>query len=490
MSKTRISRLFTNTSFYVLASLLQSGASFFLIPFYTRSMSKAEFGASDQIIQAITLLGLVASFGLPLGLARGIYLEGNDPTGQKKMIGALCTFIFSITVSVCTLLFFLRDALAPLLFGHDFNIQWFTLGILMFLVSSLQAIPLLVYRTLQKASLTTLWSLCLFVINATGSVALVVYFHMGLTGMLLANLIGYSVIMFAQVPQFSRYCSLNFNFKRLAPLFAFGLPILPNLAARNILETANRYILPYYHGLAELGTLTMASKVSGIINTLILTPFMFASLPFIYSRSMDSDAPKLFGRLTYYITILLSIMFICIEAFKSTIVAILGGTQYADATPVITIIMIGILCSGLQNLVAAGIHIKKKIPQEAAIMVGSSCISVLANFAFIPHFKSLGAAMAVTTGFLCFLVGTFFLAQKYYPVPYPFKKIFRTLILLAVCIVTMNFLKIDLIGYLLIPGFIGFLLIADRSLVNDVHSLITQILSAKQKKNINNQENG
>ncbi len=480
--KTPIAGLFSNTLFYIVAAFLQSGVSFILIPFYTRAMSKAEFGAMDQIGQAVVLLCLVGNLGLPLGLARGFYLENNDDKGRRKLVGTLFSFIGLLTFGISGILICFKPQLSKLLFGNTYRTEWFSFGILVFILSTFQQIPLLVLRTLEKAGLSTMWSLALFIVNACTTVIFVVVLHRGLTGMLCAYCISYGMIMILQFTWFGRYCSLNFEFKRLAPLFAFGLPMLPNMAARNILETANRYILPHYHGLAELATLTMAAKISSIINAMLLMPFIFACVPFIYSHAHDPKSPKMFGRLTYYMSIVLCILFLAIEAFKKPLLAFLGGSQYSDSGPVITVVMIGVVLSGLQNVVSAGIHISKKIPQESAIMVIASLVSVACNFLLIPHFKSLGAASAVTIGFFIFLAGTFWLSQKHYPVPYPYKKIASTLVFVLIARIGLQLTGNEFIHAAIVGAFVLMLTVIDRSLVRDVRSLFVQIIAERNAK--------
>jgi O-antigen/teichoic acid export membrane protein len=412
----------------------------------------------------------------------GFYLEGNDTEGRRKLVGALFVFLGLASIVEVGALFFVQSRLSPLLFGSGYRSEWFVLGILFFLLSGFQQLPLMVLRTAQDARRSTIWSLRVFLINAAGVVLFVVVLHRGLTGMLIAYCIGYGSMMVVQFASFGPYVRLNFEFRRLAPLFAFGLPMLPNMAARNVLETANRYILPHYHGLPELATLTMAAKIAGIVNSLLLVPFAFACLPFVYARAHDADSPKLFGRLTYYIAIILCLLFLFIEATKTWLLNVLGGAQYADAAPVITIMMIGIVFSGLQNMVAAGVHITKKIPQEAAIMVGASLVSVIANFLLIPHFKSAGAAGATTIGFFCFLIGTFVLAQRYFPIPYPYRKIILTFTGAAACWWVMGFFDNTLTRVVPVILYVVALVILDRTLLREGRALVQQIVASVRDK--------
>jgi predicted TPR repeat methyltransferase len=53
--------------------------------------------------------------------------------------------------------------------------------------------------------------------------------------------------------------------------------------SRKMLEVSDRYIIPHYHSLAEIGNYSMGAKVANILEVALLVPFLYAWQPFYYS---------------------------------------------------------------------------------------------------------------------------------------------------------------------------------------------------------------
>ena len=79
---------------------------------------------------------------------------------------------------------------------------------------------------------------------------------------------------------------------------------------------------------------------------------------------------------------------------------------------------LSVLFNGLQYCISAGIHLRKKLKWEVMIMVAAAILNIVLNVMLIPTYKGTGAAMATAAAYLFYLLGTFVLAQKNYPVAY------------------------------------------------------------------------
>ncbi len=411
------------------ANFLQRGLSFLLIPLYAAYFSTAEFGAMDMLYQMAIALALLTSFGLPQGLVRGFYLAGESKDQdsvdtqmpleeRRKLLGALITFLLPISL-VCTgALVLFAEPLSHLLFQSEGRSQWIRLTALLYLALVMQGLPLQLYKTEQKSRAFAAWSLTAFSLIALGNLYFIVVLKMGLPGMLLGNLLGVGgtalILSLLILPK----AHLNWDWKRLAPLFAFGLPMLPNLLSRKILEVGNRYMIPHWHGLSEVGMFSMGARVSSIMDILLLVPFLYAWQPFFYSLAGKADSPKIFARVTHYFFLLLTGIFLGMQVFQTAILHFLGRGRYDEAGPVVSLLVLAAMLNGIQYCVSAGIHLRKKLVTEMWLMAGIATVNIMLNLLLIPRFGAQGAAAATATAFGFFLIGSFITAQRVYPVPY------------------------------------------------------------------------
>jgi len=411
--------LFRSSSLYALSNLLQRGAGFLLIPLYARYFSTAEFGAMDQIYQGALVLILVTSIGLPQGLVRGIHLDTKTEDERRRLVGALVALLVPVTVLTAALLMAGREPVARLLFRGAGEPAWVALGAGFFLALSLYQMPMELLKVRRQASHYVAWSLSTFILVVAGNLYFIVDRGMGLPGMLLAGILAYGAVAAALWARSLGSIVWNLEFRRLAPLFAFGLPMLPALLCRKILEVADRYMIPWYHGLDELGIYVMGAKVAAIVEVLVLVPFLYAWQPFFYSHADDPAAPRLFARATHVLALLLAALFLVVTATRDVILEVLGRGRFAAAGPVVSVLVLAVACNGLQYCVSAGIHLKRRLVPEMFIMVGAAALNLALNVVLIPPFRGMGAAIATLVAYAAYLAGTYVLAQRSYPIEYP-----------------------------------------------------------------------
>lgn len=416
-----LKKLLSNSVIYAVCTFLQRGLTFILLPLYGRYFSKGEFGAMDNLYQFALILALLGSFGLPQGLVRGFYLDKNEnPEEEKWVLGSLLSLLLPWTIFLAGIIFIFSHSLNSLLFKDQGNPLWIQITAGLYLAMSIQQLPLQLYKTRQKAMIYAVWSLITFGVILLGNILFIVVFPMGLTGMLLSYLIGYGATGLILLFPLLKEVVLNLNFEKLRPLFAFGLPMLPALLARKVLEVSDRYMIPQYHSLEELGVYVMGIRVASILEVLVLVPFLFAWQPFYYSQSTNPQAPQLFARVTHYVLILLSSLFLLVEVFKDSILRFFGDTKFIGASSLVTLLVLAVIFNGMQYCISPGIHLKKKLVTEAVLMIFAAILNICLNFIFIPSMGGYGAALATLLSYLFYFLSTTMVSQYHYPVPYQF----------------------------------------------------------------------
>jgi O-antigen/teichoic acid export membrane protein len=461
------------------ATVIQSAINFFLIPVYARNLSKAEFGAMDQILQFIAIVQLLASVGLPLGMVRGFYLAANNEETRRRMAGVLFNFVFPVTLLVSLGIFLFAGPLSNLIFAGNGKVEWIQWSVVLIVITSVSGLPMAMLRTLQASKAYALWSVVMALINASATVALLLGPYFSLTNLIIVNCVSSAVIAAAIFPRFLKYARLNVRLSLLSPMFAFGVPLLPSSLARKALEVSGRYMLPHFCGLAEVGTFTMGLKIALILDTLVLFPFSNAWMPYFYSQSKNPDAPVLFARITGLAVMALCFIILAIEAIKPFLLSLLGGGRFADSSPVVSALLLGIGINGVQYTVSPGIHLSKKLVHDAVLMVLSAAVCILLNALLIPRFHSTGAALAIAGGYGFYLCTTFFLSRHYYPIGYPWKNIVITIITAAGCWCAISNFDNIIVRVLLVGIFAGVCVSLDPSLLSMTHNLQGKIFNRK-----------
>jgi O-antigen/teichoic acid export membrane protein len=415
-------KLLTNSGFYAVAGLFQRGISFLLIPLYARYLTRGEFGAFEQLFQGAAFLFLFVTVGLPWGMVRGYYLGSEKEEDRRKMLGVLCEVMLPVTVVVAGVLVAFAEPIASALFAGEGRSEWVRITGIFFILYSLYQLPTSLYRITQQSAKYTFWSIMTFLIIAVSAVIGIVVLKLGLTGLLLANCIGYGAVGIVLFIRLLPQLRLNLQFERLKPLFALGLPMLPAMIARKSLMFADRFMMPQWHEMDVLGIYSIGARAIQALDVLILVPFLHAWQPLFYSMAKNADAPRFFARISFLFLLLVCNLVLVLALTKSQIVQVLGGGKFAGAEPIMMILVLSVAFNGIQYTISPGIHIKKKLIPEAMIMVGVCLLNLLLNVWLIPPLAGIGAALATTFSYLVYLIGTFLLSQHHYPVGYPWAR--------------------------------------------------------------------
>ena len=473
-------QLFSDSVIYALANILQRGMMLILLPIYARYFSKSEFGAMDLLYQSILILVLISSLGLPQGLPRGFYKENTTEEDNKKLLGVLSLFIFPITLTVFGLIWLLSPAITEILFNQQGSEDWIKLTAILFFAMVLQQFPLAVLKAQKKAAQYSLWSFITFILVASSNIYFIIYKQMGLPGMLISNIIGFGSVGVILTAQLSTHIKINIEWHRLTPLLAFGLPMLPALLFRKVIDVSDRYFLPQLHSMDALGEYVMAVKIANMIEIAVLTPFLFAWQPFFYSIAHQENAKEIFAKVTLYFFMILSLVFLIIVILAPEILQIIGNGGYASSINMSVFLVLAALLNGVQYTISPGIHLSNKLTKEAACMFAAAVVNIIFNIILIPIYAGIGAAYATLIAFGFYLVITFCLANKFYPIKYQYGYILKTAILTAIFSILIyqehNIgIKLGLLSiYLIIgPAF-------------DLYRLKTLSLFSQFKKNHNN----
>lgn len=428
MSSGGLKRLAASTVLYAVSNLFQRGLMLILLPLYARYFTKAEFGAMDLIYQAVLVLIILSSLGMPQGLPRGFNTAGATDADNRKLIGVLTAVLIPSLVIVSAFIFLFSDELSALLFNGEGEVEWMTLSALFFASMVIQQYPLQILKARQSALEYSAWSILTFLIVTAGNVSLIAFYGMGLKGMLIANILGFGLVGLVIFIRSIAWMDFNFEFQRLRPLLQFGLPMLPALLGRKVLEASDRYMIPQYSSLDQLGEYVMGVKIANVIEVLILVPFLFAWQPFFYSISNRADAKEIFARVTFYFFVLSLFVFLSMYAVHREALHFLGGGAYSTSTFVIMCLVVSVLVNGVQYTISPGIHLSSRLVQEAGLMLVAAGLKMVLNFLLIPHFLLDGAAFGTLVAYAFYFFSTFYLSQRLYPISYDLRRYFKVLV--------------------------------------------------------------
>ena len=133
--------------------------------------------------------------------------------------------------------------------------------------------------------------------------------------------------------------------------------------------------------------------------------------------------------LTYFIFILFWAG-LCLAFFSKEIIELLAlNPDYWAAYQVVPYIILAYIFSGAKSVANLGLYLKRKTKYIAYLTIGAAVLNVVLNFILIPKYKMMGAAIATIISFVALYIVTYFVASRFYKIPYENMKLLKMLIL-------------------------------------------------------------
>ncbi|NOT10830.1 MAG: oligosaccharide flippase family protein [Methylococcaceae bacterium] len=413
--------LLKDASLYSISSLIARGFSLITVPIYTRLLKPADYGALDLLSYLVILVPLIMGAALDQALAR-FYNDAADDNERKRISSSILLYTVFIFVPFIPLALPLSSELA-----HGWlkgQVKEATI-LLVFLLIWINAIYTITNNQLIYSFKSRQFAICSIgntVFSVSTGFLLVAKFRLGVHGILLGQLLGISVFTLLSL-YFGRInYSLHFDWKTLRRMMAFSLPLVPGTLAFYLMQYVDRYAINQMSGLDEVGLYGIGARVASLIN-LFLMGFQGAWNPVIMSTYREPGAPKKFRVVFNYYLFVVCAILVGLSLFGKEILLVLTTRTFSQGFIVIPLLLLAAILSSIGQYFTYGILIAKKSGLRLYLNLMALVINAVLVYVLIPRFGMMGAALATVLAFVFLTVVGLALSQRYYHVPYRWRKI-------------------------------------------------------------------
>ena len=414
-----------------------------------------EFGTYGELYGYVTVLIILFSFKLDTALFR----FGNKKEDLEEAFNTTASLVLmsSALILFCGLMF--THELASLIDYEDKPqyIRWFSF-ILAFDVLAL--IPFARLRLLNKAKLfaglkifNVLLSSLLIVfflivyprISDSAIVSWIPQFEYQIDYVFLTNLIA-SAILLALLLYFVR----GFRFKISRPLLKKMLPYVAPLVTvdvcNNIIQYNGAAIIKYLSSgsslldnLGQSGIFDSSRRIAGLF-VLFTGAFNYAAEPFFFNNSRPEDRESMYGKISHLFVLVGGVLILGM-VLGLDLLKIMVGKDFEESFFIIPILLAAYLFLGLYHNFTIWYKLSDKTIWGALISVCGVVLTLIVSFVFIPEMGYEAFAWANLVSYFAMVVLAYLLGQKYYPISYPLKSLFVSILILFLLIVLAVYLK-------------------------------------------------
>jgi O-antigen/teichoic acid export membrane protein len=456
-----IKKLAGQTAIYGVSTILGRFLNVFLTFWLTYVYGAEEFAIFSLAYAYVTFLNVIFTYGMETSFFRFIQNEKykNDVYNTSMLSIILTTVVFSGAM----LYYAPQIANIWRVPNNPEYVTWFALIIGL---DTLSAIPFArlrqqgrpyKYAGIKIANIVTYVAFTFFFIKICpallkkdpNSFLLIVYNEeIGIGYTFVANLIASGLTLLLLAREFMDFRP-RFNFSLWKEMMAYSWPLLIVGLGGMINEVLNRilldYRLPYSfeENKRQVGIFNANIKVAALVNIFIQV-FRIGAEPFFFNEAGKKDAQRTYARVMKIFVVVSCLIFLVVSLYGDTIwgrylVGVDNNPEYAEGIGTIPIIAFAYVCLGIYYNLTIWYKLTDKTIYGAYITLGGAVITIALNYFTIPYFGYWGSAWAEVACYGSMMWVSYKLGQKYYPIPYAWKKL-------------MAYLTISVVLYLIYYG--------------------------------------
>jgi len=416
------SSLLRHTAVYSVGQLLARTGSVLLLPVYTRYLTPSDYGTIAILDLVSALLVIVFGFGLATAAQR-YHFDIEDERARSRMWSATLLLVAVPWTAPLALLWWCREPLALLTHGSDaVGVgDLYSLVLPMVWCTALNQAADGYLRIRKHSATSVLLDLTGLGFNIALNLFLLVVAGMGVTGVLLGNLIatgstavGRAVVVLREI-DWARPAMAA-----VPSILRFGAPLVVGALLATAMHQVDRYFLRVFRDLEEVGIYSLAYMLAQGMASLLMVPFAAAWEAVRYEIALQPDAPAIYARVFHGFVSALALMSFALALFADEILAVLAPISYEPAARLVPILSLAYLAFSmhLHFSVPALLH---KVPQRTTVVFAAGVgVNVLANLALIPSLGAYGAALASLASYSAFSAIGLWRYSRLERYPYPF----------------------------------------------------------------------
>lgn len=421
--------------------------TFLLNPLYIHYIDKEAFSVFSSLYSWIALVNVMLTFGFETSFFR----FSTEKENEKKSFDTSFWFIFGLAaVFLISILIFS----APLSVILDYAknpefLRWFAM------IAFLDAICVIPFAWLRFHNMPIKYSVirvASILVQTVSVIALFIFVptstskKLGLDGQVsypfISNLLG-SLATFVLLLPIILKVKFRFSKELFSRMIKYSWPIMIAGLAFQVNENYDKITQYYNISKADAGAYGGCYKLA-VLMTLFVTAYRMGIEPYFFKQMNNENAKNNYAKVTEYFSFFASIVAMGIIANISWLkVIFITDHSYWTAMDIVPIIVIANLCFGIYYNLSTWYKVTDRTHFGTLISWFGAGLTIVLHFLFLKKYGFMVSAWVTFIAYFLMMVLSYFLGQKYYPIPYRIKKISFFLVLLMV----FSFISVKYFNY-------------------------------------------
>lgn len=450
-----LKKLAGQTAIYGLSSILGRFLNYGLVPLHTAVFNPEQFGVVSEMYAYVAFLIILLTFGMETAFFR-FTTKGEHRSESVFSTSFIAVGVVGILFIINAILF--SQSIADWLKypNNQEYVAWFAIIITLDAIAS---IPLAKLRKENKAlqfvgvnlanvgvnvGLNALFLLVLMpMLQESGESFLVFTPETGVGYIFIANLVASSIKFLLLIPAIGKLTRIDFGL--LKRMLSYSAPLLIAGLAGMVNETLDRILLKqllydtrgHKETMSLIGIYGACYKIS-IVITLMIQAFRYAAEPFFFSQEKEKGSRELYAKIMDYFVWAMATTFLGVMLFLDLFKFMIQDEAFWVGLKVVPVLLLANIFLGIYYNQSVWYKLSGKTIWGAYLAIFGATITLVINFVYIPEFDYMASAYATLACYGSMMVASYFLGQKFYPVPYSVLKNIGMVVLAVVTWILAN----------------------------------------------------
>ncbi len=405
-----------NATIYAFGNIGLRISSFLLIPLYTHTLSMEEYGTLATLLMTVQILLAVMGFGTQRSFTRfATEYDNQNKTGLLFSSILQLNIISGIIVTIITLIIF-KSVLSNIIYLENIN-KYILMTCGVAITQSLFLNTINYYRTFNDGLKYAISSLTAAFLMILLTLVMLQIFKMGIPGVLLAQILTYSILGFFISVNIVYKKGVGFSHEVLKKIIIFGFPLIFSMSADLVLDTTALYFLGFFSDLKMVAIYSIGYKLAQIAGMVLILPFQLAYEPFVFANIRNKELNVTISKLVTYLLLLFSFVALGIVFISRKLLPIIAPSEYSQSYLIIFLILPGIAFKGIHYVGQSLLHIKNRSYVTGITATLFTILSVSFNYIFIKLFGIFGAVFVFNFTMIGSALVLIIIGMKTFPIP-------------------------------------------------------------------------
>jgi O-antigen/teichoic acid export membrane protein len=386
------------SSLYSLAIVGSALSSIILLPINTRFLDKTDFGVLDlleRVSAAVSyLLGL--NFSAALGY---FFFSRTTPAERAPVLGTMFAGSLLLGMIAGGAGWIFAAPISQMVFRSPDYVPYLRVVFASVPLSFLLEVGMGWLRVEDRTVAFVLSSFFRIGVMFTVTLVGVVMLRLRVWGVLSANISAIGLVAIALTVYCVRTYSFVFEWSLLVRMVRFAVPLGLSGIAMFIIHFGDRFIIPHFRPLSDLGIYSIAYKIGMLISV------VYGSFPKywnaqIYQIAKRPDADSVIARTFSYMVLILSFCGLGLIVAAKPALRILTAPAFWDAALLVPVIVLAYYVRSIGDFFRCIFLVEGRPGYDAACNWIGAAVCLAGYFLLIPRWGIWGAAVATLITFL------------------------------------------------------------------------------------------